>query len=87
VHLMRGLMPICRRNPIFRRSMSSFGRRRRSQEAEGKAASKIRYTCPVCDLHAWAPPDTKLICGECEQPYRPTRTSDLRFGNANMVSC
>ncbi|TCM46319.1 SprT-like family protein [Rhizobium sp. PP-F2F-G48] len=38
---------------------------------KAKAASKTRYTCPVCDLHAWAKPDTKLICGECEQPLSP----------------
>ncbi len=35
---------------------------------KAKAASKTRYTCPACDLHAWAKPDAKLICGECEQP-------------------
>ena len=33
-----------------------------------KAASKTKYTCPVCGLHAWAKPDAPLICGDCHQP-------------------
>lgn len=30
-----------------------------------KAASKTKYTCPECDLNAWAKPDAHLLCGEC----------------------
>lgn len=30
-----------------------------------KAASKTKYTCPECDLNAWAKPDALLLCGEC----------------------
>ena len=30
-----------------------------------KAASKTKYTCPVCGVNAWAKPDTHLICGDC----------------------
>lgn len=30
-----------------------------------KAASKTKYTCPQCDLNAWAKPDALLLCGEC----------------------
>jgi hypothetical protein len=30
-----------------------------------KAASKTKYTCPVCDLNAWAKPDAHLVCGDC----------------------
>lgn len=30
-----------------------------------KAASKTKYTCPECDLNAWAKPDAQLVCGEC----------------------
>jgi hypothetical protein len=32
-----------------------------------KAASKTRYTCPACDLNAWAKPGAHLVCGECEE--------------------
>lgn len=35
-----------------------------------KAASKSKYTCPDCQTNAWAKPDTKLICGECETSMR-----------------
>lgn len=31
-----------------------------------KAASKTKYTCPGCGTNAWAKPDTRLICGDCE---------------------
>jgi predicted SprT family Zn-dependent metalloprotease len=31
-----------------------------------KAASKTKYTCPECDLNAWAKPDVHLRCGDCE---------------------
>ena len=32
-----------------------------------KAASKTKYSCPTCDLNAWAKPDAKLICGKCKK--------------------
>lgn len=35
---------------------------------ERKAASKTRYTCPVCRVIAWAKPGTRLACGDCHQP-------------------
>jgi predicted SprT family Zn-dependent metalloprotease len=40
---------------------------RSGQEAERqkKAASKTKYTCPSCELNAWAKPGVVLICGEC----------------------
>ena len=35
------------------------------QERQKKAASKTKYTCPGCELNAWAKPGASLICGEC----------------------
>jgi predicted SprT family Zn-dependent metalloprotease len=32
-----------------------------------KAASKTKYTCPVCELNAWAKPGVYLVCGDCEE--------------------
>jgi predicted SprT family Zn-dependent metalloprotease len=32
-----------------------------------KAVSKTKYTCPVCELNAWAKPDAHLICGDCNE--------------------
>ena len=29
--------------------------------------SKMKYSCPECGQNAWAKPDAKLMCGECEQ--------------------
>jgi hypothetical protein len=33
-----------------------------------KAASKTKYTCPVCELNAWAKPAVSLVCGNCQEP-------------------
>lgn len=33
-----------------------------------KADSKTRYTCPSCELHAWAKPGARLMCADCETP-------------------
>jgi hypothetical protein len=30
--------------------------------------SKVRYTCPQCELNAWAKPNVSLVCGNCELP-------------------
>jgi predicted SprT family Zn-dependent metalloprotease len=32
-----------------------------------KAASKTKYTCPVCGLNAWAKPQAPLVCGDCQE--------------------
>jgi hypothetical protein len=39
--------------------------------AKKKAASKTKYTCPVCGLNAWAKPGVILICGECSEELEP----------------
>jgi predicted SprT family Zn-dependent metalloprotease len=32
-----------------------------------KAASKTKYTCPGCDVNAWAKPQISLVCGDCKE--------------------
>lgn len=32
-----------------------------------KGASKTKYTCPCCGMNAWAKPDVRINCGECEE--------------------
>jgi len=32
-----------------------------------KSASKTRFTCPTCDLNAWAKPGVNLVCGDCDE--------------------
>jgi hypothetical protein len=34
-------------------------------------ASKLKYTCPVCGLNAWAKPDVFLVCGDCAECMEP----------------
>jgi predicted SprT family Zn-dependent metalloprotease len=32
-----------------------------------KTASKTKYTCPLCEMNAWAKPNAHLICGDCRE--------------------
>jgi len=32
-----------------------------------KQGTRVKYTCPDCELNAWAKPEVLLICGECEE--------------------
>ena len=32
-----------------------------------KRESKTKYTCPDCDLNAWAKPNVFILCGTCQQ--------------------
>jgi predicted SprT family Zn-dependent metalloprotease len=41
------------------------------QTRKKKAASKTEYTCPSCDLNAWAKPDVELVCGDCDLTLKP----------------
>lgn len=36
-----------------------------SAERSRKAASKTKYTCPLCGANAWAKPSSLLVCGAC----------------------
>ena len=37
------------------------------KKRKAKSASKTRYTCPSCELNAWAKPGVRLVCGECDE--------------------
>jgi hypothetical protein len=41
-----------------------------------KAASKTKYTCPLCSTNAWAKPNIRLICGECQETMEPQTDDD-----------
>jgi hypothetical protein len=41
------------------------------KQRRARAASKTKFSCPVCEANAWAKPDAKLICGECHEPMAP----------------
>jgi len=36
------------------------------ETAHKKRASKTRYTCSSCGLNAWAKPDVRILCVECQ---------------------
>lgn len=38
------------------------------QRALMQAASKTRFTCPRCRVHAWGKPDLQIDCRTCRQP-------------------
>jgi hypothetical protein len=51
-----------------------LSRTTRQRRAEGdaakrkkKSASQTRYTCHGCGVTAWAKPDVRLVCGDCDE--------------------
>lgn len=36
-----------------------------SQSAAKKNESKTKFSCPSCELNAWAKPSASLVCGQC----------------------
>jgi hypothetical protein len=62
------------------RSPGSIRRRSCTKDLDGddaeaarrrKAASKTKYTCPACELNAWAKPGVNLVCGDCGETMEP----------------
>ena len=43
-----------------------------------KAASKTKYTCPICELNAWAKPNALLVCGDCQEIMLAQNVSAVR---------
>lgn len=33
--------------------------------------NKVKYSCPGCDLNAWAKPDVRIVCGSCNEELIP----------------
>ena len=38
--------------------------------ADGKRASKTKFTCAGCGANAWGKPDLAILCEPCRQPMR-----------------
>jgi hypothetical protein len=38
------------------------------QPPQPDRSNRLKYTCPGCNLNAWAKPGANLVCGDCEQP-------------------
>jgi predicted SprT family Zn-dependent metalloprotease len=48
--------------------------------AEPKSGKRVKYTCPRCQLNAWAKHEARLICGadmQAMEPAEKTRGADL----------
>jgi hypothetical protein len=52
-----------------------YGDEEAAKTRRGKAASKTKFTCPLCEQNAWAKPDGKLMCGECEEKMVPEQAA------------
>ena len=52
-------------------TVTLYGDRHQSADDKAKVkkkgASKTKYTCPCCEMNAWAKPDVRIVCGECEE--------------------
>jgi predicted SprT family Zn-dependent metalloprotease len=49
-------------------------------EETKKTARKTRYTCPNCNVRAWAKPDVSLRCGDCDRKLVATVSKRARAG-------
>ena len=56
------------------RSNDGGGEEGEGEEQEPKKKGRIKYTCPGCELNAWAKPDVSLLCGQCYQQNPGTMT-------------
>ncbi len=44
-----------------------------AKKAKKPDTSKVKQTCPICDLNAWAKKGAELVCGECNMLLIPER--------------
>jgi hypothetical protein len=40
-------------------------------KAKKKAASRVKYSCPSCEMNAWGKPDLQILCIECDEQLEP----------------
>ena len=45
------------------------------EPAESKSGKRVKYTCPRCNLNAWAKHEVRLICGADMTPMDPATSS------------
>jgi predicted SprT family Zn-dependent metalloprotease len=45
----------------------SWGDRPSDEDKPKKRNTRTKYTCPGCGFNAWAKPEAKIVCGECEE--------------------
>lgn len=50
----------------------------KSEKDKEKPKSKIKYSCPDCDVNAWGKPKLHIICGECEKRLEPEVDEDQK---------
>jgi predicted SprT family Zn-dependent metalloprotease len=60
--------------PILYHDLAGDGEAARVRKK--KAASKTKYTCPACELNAWAKPGVHLICGDCGEELEAEEPGD-----------
>ena len=57
-----------------------YGDRERTEEettkTKKKNASKTKFSCLSCGQNAWAKPEAKLMCGDCEEMMEPEILKD-----------
>jgi len=46
------------------------------EKGKKKTVSKVKYTCPDCNQNAWAKPNAKLVCGNCEEIMKGAEEED-----------
>ena len=66
----------CAEFTVGRSTTIYSGQPEETEARNKKAASKTKYTCPLCSTNAWAKPNIRLICGECQETMEPQTDDD-----------
>jgi hypothetical protein len=66
----------CAEFTVGRSTTIYSGQPEETEARNKKAASKTKYTCPLCSTNAWAKPQTRLVCGECDEAMEPQIQND-----------
>ena len=58
------------------RRESQASRATREAASMARVQDRIKFTCPGCELNAWAKPSASLKCGRCDQSLNPAEKKE-----------
>lgn len=50
-----------------------------------KKKDRVKFSCPICDLNAWAKPSAKLVCGTCSVEMTSPDNPDAEMSRSVTV--
>ncbi len=58
------------------RREGNAARATRDAASTPRVQDRIKFTCPGCELNAWAKPSAQLKCGQCDQSLNPAEKKE-----------